>query len=239
MRSTAKFSSGRKDGFPSVLTGRLQIQTLPRGADLRFLNHIDFAERHLGVVTDSQVEWISHSQHVQMRDLYKVPPGKTRPEIIVAIRFATNLLVPPSAQLGLVLKTHGFVQLRKSGYYRRTSFCAAKVDTAKRQATKNVLFGSVRTTPDKLFGGADGIKYGDMWLVFQKNETETAPSRGHMLDHIGWAVPDTNAAIASAKTRGYKVTIEPRSVPPMTIAFIEGPNGFAVELTQTGPAPAK
>jgi predicted enzyme related to lactoylglutathione lyase len=94
-------------------------------------------------------------------------------------------------------------------------------------------------TPDKLFGRVDGIKYGDMWLIFQKNETETAPSRGHMLDHIGWAVPDTNAAIASAKPRGYKVTIEPRSVPPMTIAFIEGPNGFAVELTQTGPAPAK
>jgi catechol 2,3-dioxygenase-like lactoylglutathione lyase family enzyme len=108
------------------------------------------------------------------------------------------------------------------------SLRAADIATLEKWVADN--FGG---TPDKLLGRVDGIKYGDMWVLFQKSDAETTPSRGHALDHIGWAVPDTNAAIAAAKAKGIKVTIEPRNLGPVTIAFIEGPDGLAIELMQT------
>jgi hypothetical protein len=109
-------------------------------------------------------------------------------------------------------------------------------DTAALEKWVSENFGGA---PDKLLGRFDGIKYGDLWVLFQKSDTDTTPSRGNAIDHIGWAVPDTNSAIAAAKAKGIKVTIEPRNVGPITIGFIEGPNGLAVELTQTNPPGSK
>ena len=88
--------------------------------------------------------------------------------------------------------------------------------------------------PDKLLGRLDGIKYGDLWIIFQKSDGETTPSRGHAIDHLGWPVPDMADAMAKLKSKGYKITLEPRTAGGRTFAFIEGPNGVAVELTQTG-----
>jgi catechol 2,3-dioxygenase-like lactoylglutathione lyase family enzyme len=102
--------------------------------------------------------------------------------------------------------------------------------TVEKWVTEN--FGG---TPDKLLGRIDAIKYGDLWLVFQKSDGDTGPSGGRAIDHIGWAVPDTNKAIAAAKAKNIKVTAEPRNLGPITIGFIEGPNGLAVEMTQTNP----
>jgi catechol 2,3-dioxygenase-like lactoylglutathione lyase family enzyme len=92
-------------------------------------------------------------------------------------------------------------------------------------------------TPDKLLGRFDGIKYGDVWVLFQQGDG--VPSKGHTIDHLGWAVPNMNDTIANAKAKGYKVTTEPRSLGAMTIAYIEGPNGLSIELTQLTPGGEK
>lgn len=92
-------------------------------------------------------------------------------------------------------------------------------------------------TPDKLLGRFDGVRYDDLWVLFQKGDS--APSKGHTIDHLGWAVPNMNDTMANAKTKGYKVTTEPRSLGAMTIAYIEGPNGLSIELTQLTPGSGK
>jgi hypothetical protein len=87
-------------------------------------------------------------------------------------------------------------------------------------------------TPDKLLGRIDGIKYGDLWIIFQKSDTDTAPSRGRVIDHLGWAVTNMNDTMAAAKAKGYKITREPFASAPLMLGYIEGPNGLAIELTQ-------
>jgi hypothetical protein len=59
---------------------------------------------------------------------------------MVVICFATNLLVPPSAQLDLVVETHGFIQPRKIVDNRGSGGSSAEIGAAKREAVKNILF---------------------------------------------------------------------------------------------------
>jgi len=98
-------------------------------------------------------------------------------------------------------------------------------------------FGGERT---KLKGRIDAVKYSasgfsDMWILVQKGES--TPSEGHGVDHIGWRTKDLDASIAELKTKGVKVTTEPR---PLTLAdktvihyaYVEGPAGTKIELVQ-------
>ena len=73
-----------------------------------------------------------------------------------------------------------------------------------------------------------------------KDRTELAPTRGRVIDHIGIAVDDLNAALTAMKAAGVKVTAEPRTVGPIKFAFIEGPDQVAIELIEDKtPQPAK
>jgi hypothetical protein len=98
-------------------------------------------------------------------------------------------------------------------------------------------FGGEKT---KLKGRIDGVKYSapgfsDMWILVQKGEA--APSEGRAVDHIGWRAIDLDAKIAELKTKGVKVTTEPR---PLTLAdksvihfaYLEGPAAAKIELVQ-------
>jgi catechol 2,3-dioxygenase-like lactoylglutathione lyase family enzyme len=98
-------------------------------------------------------------------------------------------------------------------------------------------FGGEKT---KLKGRIDGVKYSaagfsDMWILVQKGEA--TPSEGHAVDHIGWRAKDLDAKIAELKTKGVKVTTEPR---PLTLAdktvihfaYVEGPAVAKIELVQ-------
>ena len=98
-------------------------------------------------------------------------------------------------------------------------------------------FGGERT---KLKGRIDAVKYSapgfsDMWMLVQKGES--TPSEGHAVDHIGWRTKGLDASIAELKTKGVKVTTEPR---PLTLAdktvihfaYVEGPAGTKIELVQ-------
>jgi catechol 2,3-dioxygenase-like lactoylglutathione lyase family enzyme len=73
-----------------------------------------------------------------------------------------------------------------------------------------------------------------------KDRKELAPTRGRVIDHIGFAVDDLDAAIAHLKSTGVKVTAEPVALGPIKFAFIEGPDQVAIELIEDKtPQPAK
>ncbi len=73
-----------------------------------------------------------------------------------------------------------------------------------------------------------------------KNQTTLAPTRGRVIDHIGFAVEDLEKAMAYMKAAGVKVTAEPRAAGQIKFAFIEGPDQVAIELIEDkSPQPAK
>jgi catechol 2,3-dioxygenase-like lactoylglutathione lyase family enzyme len=98
-------------------------------------------------------------------------------------------------------------------------------------------FGGERT---KLKGQIDAVKYSaagfsDMWVLVQRGES--TPSEGRAIDHIGWRATNLDEKIAELKTKGVKVTTEPRplTLPDKTTihyAYVEGPAGAKIELVQ-------
>ncbi|MGE3512480.1 MAG: VOC family protein [Vicinamibacterales bacterium] len=90
-------------------------------------------------------------------------------------------------------------------------------------------FGGERT---KLKGRIDALKYSNpnVWLVAQKGDA-AAPSQGHAIDHLGWAVPNVAAKVAALAAAGAKPT-EPRAVRHLNVAFVDGPGGVRVEMVQ-------
>ncbi len=74
-----------------------------------------------------------------------------------------------------------------------------------------------------------------MWILVQRGDA--APSAGHAIDHIGWRSVNLDQSIGDMKTRGVKVTTEPR---PLTLAdkstihyaYVEGPAATKIELVQ-------
>ena len=73
-----------------------------------------------------------------------------------------------------------------------------------------------------------------------KGRTELAPTRGRVVDHIGFAVDNLDVAMTQLKAVGVKVTAEPRAAGPIKFAFIEGPDQVAIELIEDKtPQPAK
>jgi catechol 2,3-dioxygenase-like lactoylglutathione lyase family enzyme len=73
-----------------------------------------------------------------------------------------------------------------------------------------------------------------------KGRRELAPTRGRVIDHIGFAVDNLDEALAQMKAAGVKITAEPVSRGQIKFAFIEGPDQVAIELIEDhSPQPAK
>ena len=64
------------------------------------------------------------------------------------------------------------------------------------------------------------------------------PTRGRVVDHLGFGVEDLDATLARLRTDGVTVTAEPRTLADGKIkfAFVEGPDQVAIELIQDGTA---
>jgi catechol 2,3-dioxygenase-like lactoylglutathione lyase family enzyme len=60
------------------------------------------------------------------------------------------------------------------------------------------------------------------------------PTRGRVVDHLGFSVDDLDATVARLRQDGVKVTAEPRTIADGKIrsAFIAGPDRVAIELLQ-------
>jgi catechol 2,3-dioxygenase-like lactoylglutathione lyase family enzyme len=62
--------------------------------------------------------------------------------------------------------------------------------------------------------------------------TVLAPTRGRVIDHLGFAVDDLDAWLVRLRATGVKISAEPRSNGPIKFAFIEGPDRVAIELIE-------
>jgi catechol 2,3-dioxygenase-like lactoylglutathione lyase family enzyme len=73
-----------------------------------------------------------------------------------------------------------------------------------------------------------------------KDRKELAPTRGRVIDHVGFAVDDLNVALAHMRASGVKITAEPVTRGLIKFAFIEGPDQVAIELIEDhSPQPTK
>ena len=73
-----------------------------------------------------------------------------------------------------------------------------------------------------------------------KAHDSLAPTRGRVIDHIGFAVDNLDEALPRLRAAGVKVTAEPRAAGPIKFAFIEGPDQVGIELIEDrSPQPAK
>ena len=84
----------------------------------------------------------------------------------------------------------------------------------------------------KLKGMVDGLKYGDVWVLFAKGDA--TPSVGHAVDHVGWRVTDLDKTLDDLK--GIKVLqgVTPLQLAtgPVRFSFVEDPAGTKIELVQ-------
>ena len=98
------------------------------------------------------------------------------------------------------------------------------------------VFGGERAS---LKGQLDGLLFGDVWvLVSEHGEGTPATTRGRALDHIGFVVPDLDAAAADMRRKGV-VFEEAPAVPEggrtsAKRAFIVGPDNVRLAVVETG-----
>ena len=93
--------------------------------------------------------------------------------------------------------------------------------------------------PARLKGQLDGLLFGDVWvLVSEHGEGTPATTRGRALDHIGFVVPDLDAAGADMRREGVVFEAAP-AVPEggrtsAKRAFIVGPDNVRLAVVETG-----
>ena len=90
------------------------------------------------------------------------------------------------------------------------------------------MFGGMR---GRLWERLDGVRFGAVWVIVE--ELTDAPEQGFTgVDHIGWRPTDIDATVAELVEKGARITGEPRYYGELRFAFVEGPGGSAIELTQ-------
>jgi len=58
------------------------------------------------------------------------------------------------------------------------------------------------------------------------------PSRGQVLDHVGFSVADVDAWAEWLTSRGVAILDRPHDIPEGRAVMIEGPDGLAIELVE-------
>jgi catechol 2,3-dioxygenase-like lactoylglutathione lyase family enzyme len=95
----------------------------------------------------------------------------------------------------------------------------------------------------KTFGGKAGMRNGapvvdipGVQIRFAKADTKQAPTRGHILDHIGFDVKDHAAFVRKIEAEGIKLD-QPvaTSAAGNTITYITDPWGTRIEIVQRSP----
>jgi catechol 2,3-dioxygenase-like lactoylglutathione lyase family enzyme len=95
----------------------------------------------------------------------------------------------------------------------------------------------------KTFGGKPGTRNNapivdlpGVQLRFNKADAKQAPTRGRVLDHIGFDVKDHQAFVKKIQLEGIKLDEPPRKSPTgSTITYITDPWGTRIEIVQRAP----
>jgi catechol 2,3-dioxygenase-like lactoylglutathione lyase family enzyme len=95
----------------------------------------------------------------------------------------------------------------------------------------------------KTFGGKAGTRANapvvdipGVQLRFAKADTKQAPTRGRVLDHIGFDVKDHPAFVKKIEAEGIKLDEPPRKGPTgNTVTYITDPWGTRIEIIERGP----
>src|SRR5216117_2136808 len=95
----------------------------------------------------------------------------------------------------------------------------------------------------KTFGGKPGTRNNapvvdlpGVQLRFNKADAKQAPTRGRVLDHIGFDVKDHEAFVKKIQLEGIKLDEPPRKSPTgSTITYITDPWGTRIEIVQRAP----
>ncbi len=95
----------------------------------------------------------------------------------------------------------------------------------------------------KTFGGKPGVRNGapvvnipGVQIRFTKADTPQAPTRGRVLDHIGFDVKDHAAFVKTLQAQGIKLDEPVRKAPTgSTITYITDPWGTRIEIVQRAP----
>jgi hypothetical protein len=74
-------------------------------------------------------------------------------------------------------------------------------------------------------------QYKDHW---KNGQTAMSPTKGRVVDHVGFSVDNLEQAIERLRKDGVKVTQEIRSVAggKITYAFVEGPDQINIEVIE-------
>ena len=89
-----------------------------------------------------------------------------------------------------------------------------------------------------LKGRLDGLLFDDVWVLVSEAESIPATTQGRAIDHIGFSVPDLDAAAADMRRKGIVFQTEPE-VPEggrtsAKRAFIVGPDNVRLAVVETG-----
>ena len=103
----------------------------------------------------------------------------------------------------------------------------------------------VERSPDRTFPALDwngmyrtpsvtSTRFGDVSLFWYMNQGDApaAPTRGHLMDHIGLSVADLDAWVAKLTAAGVTYLERPYSIGGMRAVMIEGPSREAIELVE-------
>lgn len=67
---------------------------------------------------------------------------------------------------------------------------------------------------------------------WKNGQTEMSPTKGRVVDHVGFSFDNLPEAIERLRKQGVKVTDEIRSIGKIKFAFIEGPDKIRIELIE-------
>lgn len=120
-------------------------------------------------------------------------------------------------------------------WYARHLGIRARAQPAKRVFNNNQIAPSSFMNADHVSMIVYPIEYlkgqqAELW----KNRAEFAPTRGRVIDHLGFRVENLDATLERLRKDGVKVTAEPRSIAngQIKLAFIQGPDNVAIELLE-------
>jgi lactoylglutathione lyase len=81
-------------------------------------------------------------------------------------------------------------------------------------------------------GRLDAVRYANPTVLLLADKSDNAaPSQGHAIDHLGWAVTNVDAKVSELASTGLK-TEAPRGVRNLRVGFVSAPGGVRIEMVQ-------